>query len=208
MIGGLPEKYGLDLGTVRFAAGCRCQMVVVDHRPQALAALEALSGEIKSRPKIELRPAASLAQPLDEQALIFDLWVSTSAIQMLDSAGVLSYLDHVRRHARCAVLFAPNKDNGAHLTISGLDGFHLSQLVTLCARARLRVLESGYLDLPPFPPGIKRSEEAKAKASTSLLARGGMVALEWWGRLERYFPRGLRRRYGHLVYAILRPEGS
>lgn len=207
LIGGLPEKYGLDLGMARFAARPGREMVVVDHRPDALAALGALIDEIKDMDagRIELRPVASLAQPVDAQDPPFDLWISTSAIQALDREGVLAYLAQVQRHARCAVLFAPNKDNDAHLTISGLDGFHLPQLVALCSRARLQVIESGYLDLPPFPPGIKRSEEAKAKASTSLLARGAMAVLEGWGRLERYLPRGLKRRYGHLVYVVLRP---
>jgi hypothetical protein len=214
LIGGLPEKYGLDLGVALFAASHKCEIMVVDPRPDSLVAFAGLilrlSGAIEGMDaeQIETELVDSLAQPVDEDSPTFDLWISTSAIQRLDADALESYLDQVRSHTRYAVLFAPNKGNAAHLTISGLDGFHLSSLFALCTRAGLQVLESGYLDLPPFPPGIRRSEEAKAKASTSLLARLAMVMLEGWGRIERHLPGGLKRRHSHLVYVVLRPAGT
>jgi hypothetical protein len=203
LIGGLPEKYGYDLGTALLAAARNCEITVVDHRPEVLYAFDELIVRLAqivegvSPEEFETRPVESLAVPVEEGDPTYDLWVSTSAIQCLDRDGLASYLVRVRAHSRFAVLFAPNSGNDAHMTISGLDGFRLSQFTEMCTRAGLQVIEAGYLDLPPFPPGIQRSEEAKARASSSPVERLAMAVLQGWGRLERYLPRGLKRRYSH-----------
>jgi hypothetical protein len=214
LVGGLPEKYGYDLGTTLFAAGHDSAITVVDHRPEVLDAFGKLIGhlaeiaQVVSPERIEVRRVGSLAVPVEEGDPAYDLWVSTSAMQCLDECGLASYLEQVGTYARYAVLFCPNKDNDAHLTISGLDGLRLSHLIQVCSEADLEVLEAGYLDLPPFPPGIQRSEEAKARASSSPTERLAMDVLQGWGRLERYLPRGLKHRYSHLVYVIVRPQAA
>jgi hypothetical protein len=101
------------------------------------------------------------------------------------------------------VLFAPNAANRAHTTISGLSGFRLPELAGACAAAGLQVRGSGHVDMPPFPPGLQRSAEAKEPAVQSRVEGMAMRVLGAWARLERLLPGGVRRRCSHLVYVLL-----
>jgi len=208
LIGGLPEAYGVGLDLALLAALQDCHVVVADDRPDELgtfaAALESppLSRWVP-RDRFEVRRLGTLTSPTVGADPRYDLWVTTSAIQRLKGKGLGGYLAQVRECASHAVLLAPNKDNRAHLTLTKMDGFHLPELVALCRDADLVVEGAGYVDLPPFPPGIKRSEAAKQKAAHSGIERFAMRGLEWWSCGERYLPRPLKRRYAHLTYVLL-----
>lgn len=208
LIGGIPEAYGFSLDLALVAALYGCQVVVAEDR---VSVLEGFANALRS-PQLkrwidpacfEMRPIEALARVTRTEDPVYDLWVSTSAIQRLDGDGLAAYLAQVRVKSRYALLMAPNSDNRAHLTLTKLRGFTLSGLGAVCQEAGLVVRESGYLDLPPFPPGIKRSTEAKEKAAKSKLERFAMGGLEWWARGERVLPRFAKRRWAHLVYAFV-----
>jgi len=207
-VGGLPEAYGLDLGLALFAARHGCEVVVADDR---LPVLESFSKMLQSRAlpdyvdvdHFHVRHLDTLTSPTREADARFDLWVSTSAIQRLEGDGLKVYLAQVREKSRHAVLLAPNHSNRAHLTISGLAGFRLADLAQACVGAGLQVHGSGYVDMPPFPPGLQRSAEAKERAVRSGPEQLAMRALEVWAHLERFMPRSIQRRWSHLVYVLL-----
>lgn len=208
VIGGLPEDYGVDLDLALLAARYGCQAFVTDDRQPVL---ETFAGALKSPPlaglvdpsRFEMRHLKTLARPVRSGDAPFDLWVTTSAIQRLSEGELAEYLAQVREKSRHAVLLVPNKSNKEHLSLSGLDGFFLADLVALCHKAGLTVRESGYLDVAPFPPGLQRSAEAKEKAASSPIERFLMRALEWWVRGERVMPRFIKRRFGHIAYVFL-----
>ncbi|MBN1641076.1 MAG: hypothetical protein JXA09_07560 [Anaerolineae bacterium] len=206
MVGGLPEAYGYSLDLALLAHLYDCHVTVADDREEMLAAYErALASAQLSRwvdrARVDLRALRSLAEVTTAQEPVFDLWVTTSAIQRLDPPAMGAYLAQVRRASRRALLFAPNGDNRAHLTRTKLRGFALGDLVAACRAAGLEVADSGYVDLPPFPPGVTRTEQAKARAAESRVERVAMGVLEAWSVGERFLPRAVRRRYAHLVYA-------
>lgn len=211
VIAGLPEDYGVDLDFALLAAQYGCQAVVADDRP---ALLEAFAQSLKSPPLDALADPASfemhhlerLARPVHAGVEPFDLWLSTSAIQRLNGEELAEYLELLGEKSRHAVILVPNKANKEHLSVSGLDGFFLPDLIAHCRRAGLAVLEAGYLDVAPFPPGLQRSAEAKEKAASSPLERFLMNCLEWWIRGERLMPRFLKRRFGHIAYVFLKSE--
>lgn len=208
LIGGLPEDYGVDLDLALLAARHGCQTVVADDR---LPLLETFAAALKSPPlaglvdpgRFEMRHLETLARPTHPDDAPFDLWVTTSAIQRLNDGELAEYLAQVRGKSRHAVLLVPNKANKEHLILSGLDGFFLPDLVAICRQAGLRVREAGYLDVPPFPPGLQRSTEAKEKAAEGSIERLIMLGLEWWVRGERFMPRFVKRRFGHIAYVLL-----
>jgi len=211
LIGGLPEDYGVDLDFALLAARYGCQTVVADDR---LPVLETFVRALKSPPlaeladpgRFEMRHLKTLARPTRLDDTPFDLWVTTSAIQRLNDDELAKYLAQVQEKSRYAMLLVPNKANKEHLTISGLDGFFLPDLVAVCRRAGLTVREAAHLDVPPFPPGLQRSAEAKEKAIESRVERFIMRGLEWWARGERLLPPFVKRRFGHIVYVFLESQ--
>jgi hypothetical protein len=135
----------------------------------------------------------------------------------LPNEQIVAYLQNVRRLANYAFLFIPNSGNRAHLTLSGLRGLDLDEALALCRRAEVTTdpdsgrrsdsprppLAAGYCDIPPFPPGLQRSTEAKERAMHSPLETLAMWGLQWWCRGEPWIPRALQRRLAHLVYVAL-----
>jgi hypothetical protein len=76
--------------------------------------------------------------------------------------------------------------------------------VALCEQAEgAHALSSGYCDIPPFPPGLERSSEAKENALQSPIEIVAMRVLEWWCLGERWMPAAIQKRWAHLVYVAL-----
>ena len=70
-------------------------------------------------------------------------------------------------------------------------------------RRSLRLLAAGYCDIPPFPPGLQRSAEAKEHAMHSPVETLAMWCLQWWCRGESWMPFAVQKRWAHLVYVAL-----
>lgn len=142
----------------------------------------------------------------------FDWIISTASVQRLPNKEIVAYLQNARQMADHVFLFIPNGGNRAHLTLSGLRGLDLDETLALCQhvgtmdpgpRHPPSVLAAGYCDIPPFPPGLRRSTEAKERAMHSPLETLAMWCLQWWCRGEPRMPRMVQKRLAHLVYVAL-----
>jgi len=207
---GLPEKHGYDLDLLLVAQQAGAPLTICEDRPEVLKqvenALDALPDQTL-RERVELIRIASLTDWQAIEGRHFDWLISTAAVQRLADAQITAYLENARRQADYCLLFIPNLDNKAHLTLSGLRGLSREQAVALCELEGelpgVRVLSSGYCDIPPFPPGLQRSSAAKENALHSPVEIAAMRVLEWWCRAERWMPVRIQKRWAHLVYVAL-----
>jgi len=225
---GLPEKHGYDMDLLLLAhwlrgknAGPpgetgrqRTPFTVCEDRAEVLDKFQDAIAHLADRTVGDQLEIVHLASLSDWRALDgrrFDWLVSTASVQRLPDEGIVVYLQQARQIADYALLFIPNSGNRAHLTLSGLRGLDLDETLALCHRAsgppgidgRSSILAAGYCDIPPFPPGLQRSSEAKERALHSPLESLAMWGLEWWCRGERLMPRYLQERLAHLVYVAL-----
>jgi hypothetical protein len=222
---GLPEKHGYDLDFVMLARQLRCPLLVCEDRPAVLqefrTTLQRLP-DLGTHARVQTASLENLADWRTPTGDRFDWVISTASVQRLSDREIVAYIRSAARIADYALLFVPNGDNRAHVSLSGLKGLSLDHVVTLCHQAantddpdslgtdtshavrdRARVVAAGYCDIPPFPPGLERSQEAKENAMHSPLETLAMQALEWWCRGEAYLPRLVKHRYAHLVYVAL-----
>lgn len=204
LIAGLPEKYGSSLDFLQLAQELGAAVTIVDERPSALQKVQnSLAAAQKegwltavSPQLISLTHLADLS-PIDEA---FDLCLGSEGLQRLDADDRPDYVRHVRRLASRAALFAPNGDNMAHTNISGLAGVTLGEMQQLVgAQAK-----TGYIDMPPFPPGITRSEDQREQATSGTMEAIAMWGLGYYARLEHFLPTAVRRSQSHIVYALLK----
>lgn len=205
LIAGLPEKYGASLDFMLLATELGAAVTVVDDRP---AALERLRGALDmlerlgDAPPIN-RPTSALLADLETISAVsgpFDLILSSEVLQRLTPAARSSYVASLRSMSPTLALFCPNAHNEAHNSRSGLGGLSLDEMRQLTATWTTGV---GYIDMPPFPPGITRTAEQRDEATS-----GRFEALVMWGlgiyaRAERFVPVALRRRQSHIVYAFI-----
>ena len=212
LIAGLPQKYGASLDFLLLAGELGATVTVVDERPAALARLERALGAAAGGLPLA-RPAVALVALPDLPGLHgrFDLALSSEVLQRLDPAGRAAYVTALRARAAAVALFAPNADNPAHTGRSGLAGLTLAELRALLSETapsplavggRPSAVVSAYVDMPPFPPGITRSDEQREQATQGAFEALVMSGLRVYAHAERFLPGGLRRRQSHIVYAL------
>ncbi len=180
LIAGLPQKYGASLDFLLLAAELGAAVTVVDDRPAALerlnGALDALDG-LDGAPPVA-RPTAALLADLDSLAAVggsYDLILSSEVLQRLTPAARTAYVARLRQLSPTLALFCPNAHNEAHNTRSGLGGLSLDEIRRLAANGDSKTM-AGYIDMPPFPPGITRTAEQRDEATS-----GRFEAFVMWG---------------------------
>jgi hypothetical protein len=203
LVAGLPERYGASLDFLQLGAELQAQVTVVDERPPALEKLRQSVARAQAQGWFAGLDWQALAvaemAALDELATDFDLGLCSEVLQRLTGQGRAGCARRLASLCRTRALFAPNAANPAHTRVSGLTGLSLEELATLPG---MKPGESGYLDLPPFPPGLIRSEEQRRQAATGRGEALAMWGLAYYARLEPLIPRALRRRQAHIVYAL------
>ncbi len=214
LVAGLPEKYGASLDFLLLAGELGAAITVVDDRPAALTRLNEALVALGGGPLPLAQPEICALMDLPRLAALdrrFDLAVSSEVLQRLSPGDRVIYVERLRNRADALALFAPNADNPAHTGRSGLAGLHLDELRGLVGttpdgqprsltRGRLSI--TGYIDMPPFPPGITRSDAQREQATQGALEGGVMSGLRVYAHGERFLPGALRRRQSHIVYAL------
>jgi hypothetical protein len=201
LVAGLPEKYGTSLDFVLAASEHGARPLVVDDRPlaierarKALEALPASAGVHTGDAELRVIPSFEALADLGPQ----DLILSCEVVQRLRGEERRSYVRTLRRLAPRGVVFVPNSENGSHLAISHLAGLDRRGLADLFDG---HAADVGFVDLPPFPPGIKRSDDQRARASSGAAEAIAMRGLEVYAAGEPLVPSFVKRHFAHIVYA-------
>jgi hypothetical protein len=209
LIAGLPEKYGSSLDFLQLAQELGAEVTVVDERPFAL---DKLQSSLVAAQKVgwltAVAPqiiAVSVMANLSAAAGPFDLVISSEVLQRLNPDKRIEYVGQVKGMGTAVAFFAPNGDNPAHTTISGLSGVTLSEIAAYSPTCQHANLQTGYIDMPPFPPGITRSDEQREQATSGKLEALAMWGLGLYVRAERFLPQAIRRSQSHIVYTLLSP---
>jgi len=200
LIAGLPEKYGTSLDFALLASRSGAELKVADERMEALERAERSIDSMRRAGHLsDLRVVFQRLGSLDELATVErpDVVLSCEVIQRVPVAERARFAAAIHAIAPRGAVFVPNSENASHLKISGLAGLSLRELGELFDGARL-----AYVDMPPFPPGIARTAEQRAQASTGKLEALAMRALDVYCASERFVPAVVKRRVAHIVCAL------
>jgi hypothetical protein len=202
LVAGLPEKYGCSLDFAIFADSLGADLLVVDDRDAALARAEKVVSSLKGSGRLaglqvryeKVSSLRGLADSLRVETR--DAVLSCEVLQRVPAGERGSFVDGLRSLAPRGALFVPNSENGSHLAISGLAGLTRAELTTLFPGA-----DCEYVDMPPFPPGITRSADQRARASTGMLEAVAMLGLDTYCRAEPLVPSMVKKHVAHIVCA-------
>lgn len=208
LVAGLPEKYGSSLDLLQLANEYGADVVVLDDRPLALEKLQTSLAAAQREGWLTavsptLAPVGSLAA-LDEVRGPYDLCISSEVLQRLDPSQREQYVTRCMGLGTAVAFFVPNGDNPAHTSISGLAGLTLAEMHSLFGNCYppIAELQIGYIDMPPFPPGITRSDEQREQATSGWFEALVMWGLGYYARAEKILPTAVRCRQSHIVYAL------
>jgi len=208
LIAGLPELYGYSLDCISIAERMDARVVVVDDRIERLESLRSIINSIPRicRPReIDYRRVSPLEKIGYQNGEEFRLAFSCEVIQRIPLKDRKKFLVALIRCSEIAAVFAPNGDNPQHAIRSGLQALNLSELMS-AARGVGKLLNSGYVDMPPFPPGMKRTDNQRDQVLSSTLHKIALHGLEKWCLLEGFIPEFLQKKFSHIVYILLQSE--
>ncbi len=173
LIYGLPEKYGFSLDLFWFCQQHGIKAHVWDDRLRKLSRL------------LDLVRRAGLEKPivLRRPSPAFDVILSCEAMQRHGFAEYMGLLEK----APAFLVFAPNIANRSHAGLTGLLGYSPQDFAGY---------RTGYVDIPPFPPGLR----ARGRVPAGLL----LWALSKWAEIERFIP--FKRRLAHILYVQKLPN--
>jgi hypothetical protein len=200
LIAGLPEKYGLSLDFLMWARKRKVYVLVLDERERVVRkARRVVKKKIGGyREWIDIKKRGLLTI---DTAGRFDLVLSCEVLQRISKKLRGRFLRRCLIAAKRGAFFVPNSGNENHAKISKLEGLSLEELYKLGEKAGWERLAGGYIDMPPFPPGLELEKE---KRENRLLKTVLPVGLEVWVRTERFWPGGLKKKNAHLVYVVLK----
>lgn len=207
LIAGLPEKYGFGLDSLFLASLHNCNIDIIDERDNIIGNLnEVLKDLIVSNllmvDKIKIQKVEELGNNIKKH---YELAISSAVLQRVKEKSRIDYLKKLSGIVRYAVLFVPNQGNKAHQKYTGLDTLCLEDLLEYSKKSNpgALILDSGRIDLPPFPPGIKISTLSRKIIETSWIRIILMKFLDIWAYFEFFFPRFIKNKFAHLGYVIL-----
>jgi len=170
LVYGLPSKYGYSLDHFYYAKLACAEVELLEPSQKLVDGLRNSIGKTNlDMPKVITRP--------DED---YGLILSTTSTHNWNS-GFFRYAAKNN-----SAVFVPNHDNASHQEITMLKGFTLKELRQKLPEARI-----GSVDMPPFPPGIRK--------------KGGdgawmLPILAIYGTMEPVLP--FKKRYAHLNFAL------
>lgn len=208
LVYGLPEKYGLSLDHIFLGKLLGVPVTVVDERQNVLDRVSEALKSPKSKDlfhgiECTLTHAEKLANPPLTRR--FDVSFNMEVIQRLAEKDKSKFMKTARKLSNRVFSFAPNKGNSMHNRFSGLASVSLSELLRLCEESGLRVADSGFIDMPPFPPGVKKPGDSSE--GFGLLDAVFPPSLKAWSSFEGFCPISLKSRYSHIVYAYSSQPG-
>jgi len=200
---GLPEKYGASMDFVLLADYQGCGVTIVDDRCKSVLKCRDVLREMNERGLIHKIPKVIEVDDLlnrQERNGVFDLAVSCEVLQRVAPLKRRDYIMNSLSIARYAAVFVPNKANGSHAKVSKLEAIELDDLHNLFKG--YRIVDEGYVDMPPFPPGLKRRSKNTGRGSYRHLQDKVIVRLlDGWSKVER-FSTGFKARKSHIAFVM------
>lgn len=207
LVAGLPQKYGSSLDHLFLAEELGAEVVVVDERAEAgekfqhsLAMAKEVGWLTAVTPQYIQVDNLSHLEPVPGS---FDLALANEVLQRVPAREREAYVAAQGEKATAVALFCPNAQNPDHAAHSGLATLGLSELHSLITQLpNCSISSLGYIDMPPFPTGVSRSEEQRAQASSGKIEAFAMWGLGLFARCERFIPGKIRRQKSHIIYAL------
>ncbi len=208
LIFGLPEKYGASMDFILLGQEYGARITVVDDREFAIKkfreVMDALGGDKIITSDVDVIFIDNLLKYRSDKS--YDIALSMEVVQRFSGENRLEYLEKAVDLADNVLVFAPNAGNKAHANISGLDTLDLNDFKNMVNRInqKIKIIDTGYIDMPPFFPGLKVSKNKKENFIVGVTGRLLLCVLRVWYFLEFLAPVPIKRRLSHIAYVVLK----
>lgn len=192
LVYGLPEKYGFSLDLLYFLDKSDCEIHVYEDRKEKVRQYGKIIKTLLKKRIIRRTPLI-----IDEIKESYDFVLSSEVIQRFNPKELQSYFLNLKNSSKKAIIFFPNGNNKAHYFLTKLRGYKPESL----SRLFYGKVESGFVDMPPFPPGL-RVKSDRTHQNLKLL----IPLLSLWLFVEQICPRFVKKRFCHIAYLSIENE--
>ncbi len=199
LVYGIPEKYGTSMDFFFFSKFNNKKVYFYETDKKLLKKLKFVREKLNERGFSTKELKIIKRIPKNKK---YDLILSCEVFQRLNKKERENYLKNIKLHGKYAVIFVPNKYNKAHDKISHLNTLSFEDINEELINAKL--IEKGFVDFPPFPPGIKVShapnkKRKKIKGIKKIIL---LLLLNFWVRIEKYLQ--FHKQGYHMIYKIIK----
>jgi hypothetical protein len=213
LIAGLPEKYGLSMDFFLLGQMLQAETVVIDERANALERARSALSILRNKKLLgdvnTVLLKSDQIENFNNEGLFdgeFDLALSSEVLQRLDTARRHTFISNLKFTAKNFAIFVPNSGNESHANLSGLNSISLRELLKYIGNEHSDsgIYDYGYIDMPPFPPGLSRSQDKREQAAESRLESSLMKGLEIYSLCENLIPKFIKEKIAHIVYIMVK----
>jgi len=206
LIAGLPEKYGSSLDFIFLANHLNAEVLVIDDRECALNALRSYIDELKLDLNIKYQLVDFINIDHKEYSK-FDTVLNCEVLQRYDEQTKTKIINSLTEMTDKLLLFAPNKGNNSHAVLSGLKAISINELKDKIPADKSHFCKFGFVDMPPFPPGIQLSDEKRKNIKKAWWQSIALKILEiYCDYFERFLPKIIKSKFAHIIYVVYLPE--
>lgn len=200
---GLPEKHGVSLDFLLFAKNKNLKTTVYEDREDTLKKLlKAVEKHIDLGSSLKLIIKKNLLDMEEKER--FDCLVNSDCLQRFENNEREIILLKAKKMSNISIFFMPNEDNISFVkTNLNRKTVSSDEILNCCAKNNIKIIESGYIDMPPFPSGISLSKEKREKIKNSIFINIIFFGLICWSLLEVVLPEVIRKRFSHIFYIVI-----
>lgn len=191
LVCGLPEKYSIGLDTLYFLTKNK-ELFVIDERPDILNKYKKFAKKFTNK-KFRTKIVKNLSK-LPFKSNSFDLVISTEVLQRYeDHEKITREMERVSK--KYVLCFVPNYYCYAHPKISKLNSLKFKDI-------KLRkITKKGYIDIAPWPAGIKLQKNGKKEGMHIKLIKFIMnLLIPLLVKFEFVYIPPIRQYLAHMIY--------
>lgn len=186
LIYGLPEKYGWSLDFLYILSKHNCKVHVYDERKEKIRQYSKIVDTLLKKGIIQRKP--KIVKDIKE---VYDAIFSSEVIQRLDKNMLQCYFDDIKKFSKKSLIFFPNACNKSHCFFSKLNSYRPENI----AKFFEQTVKTGFVDMPPFPPGLSLKSNRKRENLKWLIP-----LFRAWLFAEKICPNQIKKRFSHIAY--------
>lgn len=198
---GLPQKFGLSMDFCLLASDYKSDVTVIEERDISLNRFEEVLNVLK---KNKIISDINLTKNNDlKDKNEYDLLLNTEVMHKYSDDEIKKIIEKTADSAKITIYFIPNPDNVNRIKSSNSQNLKFNELIK-DLKDKYEIIEYGYMDMPPFPSGVKMSNTDKGKmkkAETFMILV--FLFLKIWSLWEKILPSFIKKKFAHVSYVAI-----
>ena len=181
-------------------------VILLDERAEAVKKCSTAVEKLKER-KLIPDSLARVKEGLSLNGAKYDLITNCDVFQRFSEAEALEMIEGAAASSKLSVFFLPNGYNINHVASPGRKAIDPVDFVKKIEK-KVKIINWGYIDMPPFPSGSKISAQKRNAVRAGALSFIVFFILKLWAVIEILTPAFIKKKFSHAFYLAVQGKQS